>query len=352
MDLDGETSHTYTLQYASSEEYPGYLFANTETNGGFGWNNVNSTVRIVDYKDGTCDFTLLNFSYYEFSCNGMQNFGDIAVKGATVTTDASGVRTIEGELPEMLLDSGKEVSGKLNGTIDADGNVDLNLDLNWHNVPDSSWWYEEVLIIEISFSSDLKGEEIDGYLYIVEGEYGIYEDDYKNPIAEKMPVTLLSAQVTRTDKPAYPPIYYRLVLKDVTFKNATADITVPYIRKGTEYPQFDDASEIPIGLPDGSVTNYHPYCKVDGGTTDGVHYEIKFTMGLYDEGTRFVYLFCFTTDPVTAGIDSIADGEVAIYGADGRLVKSAAVDGHAEISVAGGFYVVRAGEVVKKVIVK
>ena len=239
MDLDGETSHTYTLQYASSEEYPGYLFANTETNRGWGWNNVNSTVRIVDYKDGTCDFTLLNFSYYEHSCNGMQNFGDIVVKGATVTTDASGVRTIEGVLPEMLLDSGKEVSGKLNGTIDAEGNVNLNLDLNWHNVPDSPYWHEEVLIIEISFSSDLKGEEIDGYLYIVEGEYGFDEDDYKHPIAEKMPVTLLSALVTRTDKPAFPPVYYTLVLKDVTFKNATTDITVPYILKYSDYPQFN-----------------------------------------------------------------------------------------------------------------
>ena len=78
----------------------------------------------------------------------------------------------------------------------------------------------------------------------------------------------------------------------------------------------------------------------------------------------------FTTEPVTSGVDSVAagevavygadgaivvdgfDGEVAVYAADGRLVKSAAVDGHAEIAVAGGLYVVRAGEAVKKVIVK
>ncbi len=101
-------------------------------------------------------------------------------------------------------------------------------------------------------------------------------------------------------------------------------------------------------------------------TTDGDHYEIKFTMTV--DGSESV--IGFTTEPVTSGVDGVAagvvavygadgaivvdgfDGEVAVYAADGRLVKSAAVDGHAEIAVAGGLYVVRAGEAVKKVIVK
>lgn len=344
-DLDGETSHVYTLQYTKATEYAGYL--NIDMAGMPLTYNADATVKIVDYKDGTCDFTLP-----DFKLNGSESLGDITVQGATVTTDAAGVETFEGLVPEMSLMFGEiEIKARveLNGTIDAEGKADFDVDVAWLNG-------EEGIPIAVTFSSDMVGEELGGYYYIVEN------GDYEHPVVEKKQVTLLSAQVTRTDKPALPP--YTLVLKDVTFKNATADIVVEGIGMEEANPEVSYKGEATnVALPDGTVAEK---VAVDGGTTDGVHYEIKFTMTV--GGSESV--IGFTTEPVTSGVDSVAagevavygadgaivvdgfDGEVAVYAADGRLVKSAAVDGHAEISVAGGLYVVRAGEAVKKVIVK
>lgn len=347
MDLDGKKSHTYTLQYEKLEttEYAGYL--NINMVGMPLTYNADATVRIVDYKDGTCDFTLP-----DFKLNGSASLGDIVVPGATVTEDASGVKTFKGLVPEMsLVFEEIEIKARveLNGTIDAEGKANFDVDVAWLNG-------EKEIPIAVTFSSDMVGEELGGYYYIVEN------GDYENPVVEQEPVTLLSAQVTRTDKPALPP--YTLVLKDVTFKNATADIVVEGIGMEEANPEVTYKGEATnVALPDGTVAET---VAVDGGTTDGVHYEIKFTMTV--GGSESV--IGFTTEPVTSGVDSIADGEVAVYGADGavvvdgfdgevavyaadgQLVKSAAVDGHAEIAVAGGLYVVRAGEAVKKVIVK
>ena len=340
-DLDGKTSHVYTLQYTKATEYAGYLNINM-----YGMPltyNADATVRIVDYKDGTCDFTLP-----DFKLNGSASLGNITVPKATMTEDASGVKTFEGMVPEMSLVGGITARVELNGTIDAEGKADFDVDVAWLNGGSE-------IPIAVTFTSDMVGEELGGYYYIVEN------GDYEHPVVEKKPVTLLSAQVTRTD-PAFPP--YTLVLKDVTFKNATADIVVEGIVMEEENPVVSySGTATNVELPDGTVAET---VAVKGGTTDGVHYEIKFTMTV--GGNENV--IGFTTEPVTSGVDSVAAGEVAVYGADGaivvdgfdgevevyaadgRLVKSAAVDGHAEIAVAGGLYVVRAGEAVKKVIVK
>lgn len=346
MDLDGKKSHTYTLQYEKPEttEYAGYL--NINMVGTPLTYNADATVEIVDYKDGTCDFILP-----EFTLNGSASLGDITVPEATMTEDASGVKTFEGMVPEMSLTDGKIVIKarvELNGTIDAEGKADFDVDVAWLNGGSE-------IPIAVTFTSDMVGEELGGYYYIVEN------GDYEHPVVEKKPVTLLSAQVTRTD-PALPP--YTLVLKDVTFKNATADIVVEGIDMKEANPGVTySGTATDVALPDGTVAET---VAVDGRTTDGVHYEIKFTMAV--GGSESV--IGFTTEPVTSGVDSVAtgvvavygadgaivvdgfDGEVAVYAADGQLVKSAAVDGHAEIAVAGGLYVVRAGEAVKKVIVK
>ena len=348
MDLDGETSHTYTLQYGKPEttEYAGYL--NINMVGMPLTYNADATVRIVDYKDGTCDFILPDFT---LNLGGEPlKLGDIAVPEATMTEDASGVKTFEGLVPEMSLMGGEiKARVELNGTIDAEGKANFDVDVTWFDV-------DSEIPIAVTFSSDMVGEELGGYYYIVEN------GDYENPVEEKTPVTLLSAQVTRTDKPALPP--YTLVLKDVTFKNATADIVVEGIDMKEENPAVTySGTATNVALPDGTVAET---VAVKGGTTDGDHYEIKFTVTV--DGSESV--IGFTTEPVTSGVDGVAagevavygadgaivvdgfDGEVAVYAADGQLVKSAAVDGHAEIAVAGGLYVVRAGEAVKKVIVK
>ena len=340
MDLDGKTSHTYTLQYEKPEttEYAGYL--NIDMVGTPLTYNADATVRIVDYKDGTCDFVLPNFTL-----NGSASLGDITVPEATMTEDASGVKTFEGMVPEMSLVGGITARVELNGTIDAEGKADFDVDVAWLNG-------DSEIPIAVTFSSDMVGEELGGYYYIVEN------GDYENPVVEQEPVTLASYPVGSAGDVAY-----RLVLSDVNYGGATADIDVEGIDMKEANPAYYSGEATNVALPDGTVAET---VAVDGGTTDGVHYEIKFTVTA--GGSESV--IGFTTEPVTSGVDSVAAGEVAVYGADGaivvdgfdgevevyaadgRLVKSAAVDGHAEIAVAGGLYVVRAGEAVKKVIVK
>lgn len=343
-DLDGETSHTYTLQYEKPEttEYAGYL--NIDMAGAPLTYNADATVRIVDYKDGTCDFILPNFT---LNLGGSQlPLGDIAVPEATMTEDASGVKTFEGMVPEMSLMYGIKARVELNGTIDAEGKADFDVDVTWFNG-------EKETPIAVTFSSDMAVEELGGYYYIVEN------GDYEHPVAEKMPVTVASYPVGSAGDVACI-----LVLNGVTYGSATADITVQGIGMTDAAPVVTySGTATNVELPDGTVAET---VAVEGGTTDGVHYEIKFTMTV--GGSESV--IGFTTEPVTSGVDSVAagevavygtdgviivdgfDGEVAVYAADGQLVKSAAVDGHAEIAVAGGLYVVRAGEAVKKVIVK
>ena len=344
MDLDGKTSHTYTLQYEKPEttEYAGYL--NINMVGTPLTYNADATVRIVDYKDGTCDFTLP-----DFKLNGSESLGNITVPEATMTEDASGVKTFEGLVPEMSLMFGEiEIKARveLNGTIDAEGKADFDVDVAWLNGGSE-------IPIAVTFSSDMVGEELGGYYYIVEN------GDYEHPVVEQVPVTLASYPVGSAGAVAY-----RLVLSDVNYGGATADIVVEGIGMTEATPVVTySGTATNVELPDGTVAEK---VAVDGGTTDGDHYEIKFTVTA--GGSESV--IGFTTEPVTSGVDGVAagvvavygtdgaivvdgfDGEVAVYAADGRLVKSAAVDGHAEIAVAGGLYVVRAGEAVKKVIVK
>lgn len=343
-DLDGETSHVYTLQYTkpATTEYAGYL--NIDMAGMPLTYNADATVEIVDYKDGTCDFILPNFTL-----NGSESLGDIAVPEATMTEDASGVKTFEGLVPEMSLAFGEiEIKARveLNGTIDAEGKANFDVDVAWLNG-------DSEIPIAVTFTSTMVGKELGGYYYIVEN------GDYENPVVEKEQVTLASYPVGSAGDVAY-----RLVLSDVNYGGATADIVVEGIDMTEADPEVTySGTATDVALPDGTVAET---VAVEGGTTDGVHYEIKFTVTA--GGSESV--IGFTTEPVTSGVDSVAagevavygadgvivvdgfDGEVAVYGADGRLVKSAAVDGHAEIAVAGGLYVVRAGEAVKKVIVK
>lgn len=344
-DLDGKTSHTYTLQYEKPEttEYAGYLNIDMEGLGALTY-NADATVRIVDYKDGTCDFILPNFT---LNLGGSQlPLGDIAVPEATMTEDASGVKTFEGMVPEMSLVGGITARVELNGTIDAEGKANFDVDVAWING-------DEEIPIAVTFTSTMVGEELGGYYYIVEN------GDYEHPVVEQVPVTLASYPVGSAGDVAC-----RLVLSGVTYGTATGDIAVEGIGMTEAAPVVTYSGEATnVELPDGTVAET---VAVEGCTTDGVHYEIKFTMTV--GGSESV--IGFTTEPVTSGVDSVAagevavygadgvivvdgfDGEVAVYAADGRLVKSAAVDGHAEIAVAGGLYVVRAGEAVKKVIVK
>ena len=143
-DIDGQSSHTYVLQYEKageekvgvSTDYPGYLNVNIYDAETDEWGpvaeNEAKEITITEYEDGTCDFLLpdLYLSMLEMS------LGDILVEGATVTKGADGVATYEGFVDDMPLLGGELIADvTLNGTISAAGVVEMTINVDWEGVP-------------------------------------------------------------------------------------------------------------------------------------------------------------------------------------------------------------------------
>ena len=127
-DTDGETSHTYTLQYeqpAAGEQYPGFLniVMNNQT---IGDPDQSATIVITETGEGTCTFALPNFSL------GTSSFGDIVVENVTVT-EADGVRTYAGSVAGMSLAGGAiGADVELSGIIDANDKCDFTINVSWN----------------------------------------------------------------------------------------------------------------------------------------------------------------------------------------------------------------------------
>lgn len=135
-DVDGETSHTYVLQYekaAEPEQYQGYL--NIEMGGSNIAENQAATIEITETGEDKCTFVLPDFQFGEAS------LGDIVVENVTVTENEDGVKTYEGITPEdgdlVLVPNLITASVSLSGTIDASGNCDFDINVFWkeHNLP-------------------------------------------------------------------------------------------------------------------------------------------------------------------------------------------------------------------------
>ena len=142
-DTDGETSHTYTLQYeqpAAGEQYPGYLNI-VMNNQIIGDPDQSATIVITETGEGTCTFTLPNFSL------GMP-FGDIVVENVTVT-EADGVKSYNGA-GDLTLVVG-QVHVDLNGEIDANNSCDFTINVTWNKLP-----------IVVTFTSEEKTSGVEG----------------------------------------------------------------------------------------------------------------------------------------------------------------------------------------------
>lgn len=135
-DVDGETSHTYVLQYekaAEPEQYQGYL--NIEMGGSNIAENQAATIEITETGEDKCTFVLPDFQFGEAS------LGDIVVENVTVTENEDGVKTYEGITPEdgdlVLVPNLITASVSLSGTIDASGNCDFDINVLWkeQNLP-------------------------------------------------------------------------------------------------------------------------------------------------------------------------------------------------------------------------
>ena len=344
-DLDGQTQHTYVLQYTAPTEqvYNGIL--NVEMGGEDVIANAEKSVTIKYYNDNTCDFLLPDFEFMGSS------LGDISVPDVKVTEDAAGVKTFtDGEVEAMELAGGEIVAHVVldGGTITSAGVINMPITVGWMmGYPDDM----TEMPIKVLFSSD---EQVwvseSGYYYVVKG------DDYQHPLTEHQPTMLKSVKHGDLNG-----IFYTLSLDGVQASGINfGNMAVAGLDNSEEvYSGTDDA----VALADGKTASV----TVSGGkVAEADKYELKFATTVDGE----LYNIVYTTDDVSASVGSVEtaeatvvggegviliggfEGRVDVYTVDGRKVATTTANGEAQIKVAAGLYVVRAGERVAKVVVK
>lgn len=155
-DIDGKTEHVYTISYSdpiSTETHEGYL--NISMGGSPLVQNQAATIQIDVVKEGICTFILPNFSL-----GGSMSFGNIVVENVTMTED-NGIKTYKGTVKGLELQS-IVADVDINGTIDAENNIDFDINVTWNNMP-----------INVTFSSQktiVSTEKHNGFLNIAMGE--------------------------------------------------------------------------------------------------------------------------------------------------------------------------------------
>lgn len=338
-DTDGETSHTYVLQYEKAVEaasYEGYL--NIALMGSQLAYNQSAAIEIADKEEGLCTFSLPDFNL------GGTPFGDIVVDDVTVV-EADGVKTYSGSVDGLTLAGGIVADVELSGTIDADNVCDFNINVTWNSLP-----------ISVTFTTEMVGTDYEGYLNGTMLDQPII-------VNENAFVTIAPTDVN----------VCTFILPDFQFQgNSLGDIKVADVtvaEDGNGVKTYVGTAE-GLGLDEGAIT-----ANVElNGTIDAenkVNFVIDVTwVGGPDGQTDVPINVTFTTNEIPAGIEGVSGDAVAVYGvvgavsvngyngvvevyaADGRLVKSVMVDGNAEISLNGGLYIVRAGSEAYKVFVK
>ena len=343
-DTDGATSHTYTLQYPVKTTYHGYL--NVKMGYGYLAGNDAHDINITDYNDGTCDFVLPNLTV-------LMPLGDIEIKNMNVTTDASGLKTYSGVENNKKLMGGDIIANvKVNGTIDAKGTVNMDVDVVW-------LYGENEIPIKVKFTSSELSETVVGYYFIV-------KEDKSNTygwatIKENQPTQLL----------VYPKsngeggVDYRLTVKNLVWDGMlNGDFAVDGVTMEDGAPVYF-VENAPVSFMGGKTASVSVNSGYDM-TKDPYEYDMKFNTIV--DGTN--YIVGFTTNQVSSSVNDVEAsgaavrgaegaivvegfaGRVNVYTVDGRLAASAQIDGEATITVAAGLYVVRAGEKAVKVVVK
>lgn len=346
-DTDGATSHTYTLQYPVKTTYQGYL--NVKMGYGYLAGNDAHDINITDYNDGTCDFVLPDLTV-------LMPLGDIEIKNMNVTTDASGLKTYSGvENNKKLMNGAITANVSVNGTIDAKGTVNMDVDVVWLNG-------EEVIPIKVKFTSSELSETVDGYYFIV-------KEDKSNTygwatIKENQPTQLLVYPKSKEEG----GVDYRLTVKNLVWDGM---LNGDFVVEGAAIDEDENSNPIyfvenaPVSFMGGKTASVSVNSGYDM-TKEPCEYDMKFNTIV--DGTN--YIVGFTTNQVSSSVSDVEAssaavrgaegsivvegfaGRVNVYTVDGRLAASAQVDGEATITVAAGLYVVRTGEKAVKVVVK
>lgn len=346
-DTDGATSHTYTLQYPVETTYQGYL--NVKMGYGYLAGNDAHDITITDYNDGTCDFLLPDLTV-------LMPLGDIEIKNMNVTSDASGLKTYSGVENNKKLMGGDIIANvKVNGTIDAKGTVNMDVDVVW-------LYGENEIPIKVKFTSSELSETVDGYYFIV-------KEDKSNTygwatIKENQPTQLLVYPKSNGEGGAD----YRLTVKNLVWDGM---LNGDFVVEGAAIKEDENSNPIyfvenaPVSFMGGKTASVSVNSGYDM-TKDPYEYDMKFNTIV--DGTN--YIVGFTTNQVSSSVNDVEAsgaavrgaegsivvegfaGRVNVYTVDGRLAASSQIDGEATITVAAGLYVVRVGEKAVKVVVK
>ena len=360
-DIDGKTSHTYILQYVKPTNYNGYLTIQME--GEWLTSNKSSIVQLTEYDDNTGDFVLPNFSIA-----GM-DLGNIIVPGCSISKDSSGVKNVNGSVAEMLLSEGSTVivaKVDLNGTIAVDGKATMIVDVIWFLDGDITNTAKDNMIpISVKFSSDLYfWRSIDGFYYVL-------DLDNNSDVITKVPTTLSECKVIdgENDTLGYSLTKVQYLDGTTTAHDLYVDgVTIvenneKYL-SGTHRSGNYNSAEYGEIIVDGGV-------KPKGYFTDSNLEELYkdafiFNFTIVDQKKQIV----FTPWEATSGVDNAIAAKTFVYGVkggifvagyegavqvltvDGRLASNTAVADATLLPAATGIYIVRMGNIVKKVIVK
>ena len=363
-DIDGETSHTYIFQYVKPTNYNGYL--TIQMVGDWLASNKSSIVQLTEYDDNTGDFVLPNFSIL-----GM-DLGNIIVPGCSISKDGSGVKNVNGSVAEMLLPEGSTVDEgivakvNLNGTIAVDGKATMIVDVIWFidgNITNTA--EGNMIPIPVKFSSDRYfWRSIDGYYYVL-------NLDNNSDVITKVPTTLSECKFIDDENDT---LGYSLTNVQYLDGTTTAhDLYVDGVTIG------EDNEKYLSGTHRSSNYNSAEYGKiiVDGGVKPEGYFTDSSLEELYKDAFIFNFTIVnqnkqivFTPWKATSGVDNAIAAKTLVYGVkggifvagyegavqvltvDGRLASNTAVADATLLPAATGIYIVRMGNIVKKVIVK
>ena len=363
-DIDGKTSHTYILQYVKPTNYNGYLTIQME--GEWLASNKSSIVQLTEYDDNTGDFVLPNFSIA-----GM-DLGNIIVPGCSISKDGSGVKNVNGSVAEMLLPEGSTVDEgivakvNLNGTIAVDGKATMIVDVIWFWDGDITNTAEDNMIpIPVKFSSDRYfWRSIDGFYYVL-------DLDNNSDVITGVPTTLSECKFSDDENDT---LGYSLTNVQYLDGTTTAhDLYVDGVTIG------EDNEKYLSGTHRSGNYNSAEYGKiiVDGGVKPKGYFTDSNLEELYKDAFIFNFTIVdqnkqivFTPWEATSGVDNAIAAKTLVYGVkggifvagyegavqvltvDGRLASNTAVADATLLPAATGIYIVRMGNIVKKVIVK
>lgn len=128
-DAEGNTSHTYTVQYETPVVfyYNGLLTINLDALG-METSHTYNIVEIIPTSETTCDFALRNFTFMGLS------IGDIVVPDVVISEN-NGSKTYNGSVENLILGSGfmtLDCDVTVTGSEDAEGNMLMTINVLWY----------------------------------------------------------------------------------------------------------------------------------------------------------------------------------------------------------------------------